>query len=67
MTEQTITVTGMTCDACVRHVRSALAQLPGVHNVTVDLASGHATLAVDEPIDAASLRTTLEADEYGLL
>lgn len=67
MTTQTFTVTGMTCAKCVRHVHDALVELPGVHDVSVDLASGHANLRVDREIDIATLRTALEADEYGVL
>lgn len=66
MTTQTITVTGMTCAKCVGHVHDALAGLPGVHDVSVDLASGRASLSVDREIDVATLRTALEADEYGV-
>lgn len=63
---QSITVTGMTCANCVRHVRETLAELPGVRAVEVDLTSGNATLDVDAPLELATIRTALEADEYGL-
>ena len=66
MTTQTLTVTGMTCANCVRHVRDALAQIPGVTDVVVDLASGRATLRTQAPIDPATLRSVLEAEEYGV-
>ncbi|GAC1442844.1 MAG: heavy-metal-associated domain-containing protein [Vulcanimicrobiaceae bacterium] len=61
-----ITVSGMTCANCVRHVREALAGLPGVTDVAVDLASGHATIEADRDIDLAMLRATLEAEDYGM-
>lgn len=63
---QTITVTGMTCANCVRHVRDALADLPGVSGVEIELASGRATFEVAREIDTATLRAALEAQEYGL-
>lgn len=63
---QTITVSGMTCANCVRHVRDALGEMPGVRAVDVDLASGRTTLDVEHEIDLAAIRTILEADEYGL-
>lgn len=66
MTTQTLTVTGMTCANCVRHVSEALAGIPGVTDVRVDLATGHATLQASEPIDPATLRSVLEADDYGV-
>lgn len=35
-----IKVIGMSCDHCVRSVRTALEALPGAQNVSVDLAAG---------------------------
>jgi copper ion binding protein len=40
----TLTVKGMSCGNCVRHVEGALRKLPGVAAVTVDLAAGQATV-----------------------
>ncbi len=48
---------GMSCQHCVQHVTQALQDLPGVTRVTVDLASGKATLEIEEAyfnIDEAS-------------
>jgi len=56
----------MTCANCVRHVQAALAALPGVRDVRVDLASGRANLEVEDSINIATLRATLEAEEYGI-
>ncbi|NCA98793.1 MAG: copper chaperone [Clostridia bacterium] len=39
---------GMSCQHCVAHVTQALQELPGVTTVTVDLASGRATLEIEE-------------------
>lgn len=66
MMTQTISVTGMTCANCVRHVREALAEIPGVRGVEVDLATERASLDVEREIDRATLRAALEAQEYGL-
>jgi len=40
----TLTVQGMTCHNCVRHVREALEALDGATNVNVDLEAGAATV-----------------------
>ena len=37
-----LTVTGMSCGSCVRHVTSALGAVPGVTKVTVQLRTGQA-------------------------
>lgn len=40
-------VRGMTCGACVRHVRGALEALAGVHGVDVNLRGARATVVCD--------------------
>ncbi len=57
-----LTVRGMTCGNCVRHVQDALAELPGVSAV-VDLDAGLAV--VDHPA-AVPVQALLDAvDEAG--
>ena len=43
----TVTVSGMTCGSCKRHVEHALAAVPGVSAAEVDLAGGTATVTFD--------------------
>ncbi len=43
----TLIVSGMTCGNCVKHVRHAAEQVPGVTTVEVDLAGGRATVTFD--------------------
>ena len=48
-TRQTVlTIDGMTCGHCVKAVEKALAALPGVKSVAVNLAKGNATIAHDD-------------------
>ena len=47
LSELTLPISGMTCASCVSHVESALKELPGVSNVTVNLATNKASLAYD--------------------
>lgn len=63
---QTINVTGMTCQNCVRHVSQALSALPGVRSVDVDLPSGSARLESDREIPAGELRAALDEAGYEL-
>lgn len=63
---QTINVTGMTCQNCVRHVSQALSALPGVRSVQVDLDSGAARLESDREIPAGELRAVLDEAGYQL-
>ena len=54
----TIPVTGMTCAACVSHVTHALQEVPGVADVSVNLASEKATLALDNALHNGNLPLT---------
>lgn len=64
---QTITVGGMTCEKCVRHVRDALLDLPGVEDVKVDLTSGEAVIETPALLDRPMLASALEEAGYELL
>ena len=63
MTTQTFTVTGMSCDHCVRAVSDEVAKLPGAQDVAVDLASGSLTVASADGLDPA--RVAAAVDEAG--
>lgn len=63
---QTISVTGMTCQNCVRHVREALGALPGVRAADIDLSSGVAFLETDRKIPETELAEALEEAGYNL-
>jgi len=43
-----LTVTGMSCGSCVRHVTSALRAVPGVSNVNVQFRTGLAEIRHDD-------------------
>jgi Cu+-exporting ATPase len=63
---QTISVTGMTCQNCVRHVGQALSVLPGVRSVDVDLAAGAARLDTEREIPRTELSAALGEAGYEL-
>jgi len=42
-----IDVEGMTCDACVKGITSAMAELPGMQECSVSLENGKATVTLD--------------------
>jgi copper chaperone len=64
MTEATYSVTGMTCDHCVRAVKDEVGKVAGVASVDVDLGSGRVTVVSDEPVDPDSVRTAVEEAGY---
>lgn len=63
-TTETVTVTGMTCEHCVRAVREELTKLDGVQAVDVDLASGRVTLHSDAPLAAAAVAAAVDEAGY---
>ena len=49
---KSVTIEGMTCHNCVRHVKEALEELSGVTSVEVDLAGKKATVEGEVSDDA---------------
>ena len=56
-------VHGMTCASCVAHVEKALAHVPGVRDVAVNLATESAAVDTDRA-DAAALRAAITGAGY---
>jgi copper ion binding protein len=66
MSTASYTVTGMTCEHCVRSVSEEVGGLPGVTAVDVDLASGGLTVTSDVPVAEAEVRSAVEEAGYEL-
>jgi copper chaperone len=66
MSENTYTVTGMTCGHCVASVTEEISEIDGVTGVAVDLPTGAVTVSSDRPIDEAELRAAVEEAGYQL-
>ena len=66
ITTETYSVTGMTCDHCVRAVTTELVLLPGVRSVDVDLAEGAVTVTSDGPLDREQVREAVDEAGYTL-
>jgi copper chaperone len=62
----TYEVTGMTCGHCVSAVTAELSQLPGVREVSVDLATGGVTVTSDAPLPIDEVRTAVDEAGYEL-
>ena len=62
-----IAITGMTCASCVRRVEKALAAVPGVTAVSVNLATETARVALAGPAaDTPALLAAIERAGYGV-
>jgi Cu+-exporting ATPase len=61
----TLQVSGMSCDSCQHHVTEALASVPGVAAVAVDLPGGQATVTLlDDTVAVASLTSAVTDAGY---
>lgn len=58
-------VQGMTCGACVRHVREALGDVSGVRGVEVDLRGGTASVLHDGSASPQALAEVVRRAGYG--
>jgi copper chaperone CopZ len=60
------TVEGMSCQHCVRAVTEEMTKLPGVQEVTVDLATGAVTVTSAAPLDLEAVRGAVDEAGYAL-
>ncbi|MGY2082488.1 heavy-metal-associated domain-containing protein [Blastococcus sp. SYSU DS0539] len=63
----TFSVTGMACEHCRQAVTTEITAVDGVDTVTVDLASGMATVTASRPVDRADIAAAIEAAGYRVL
>lgn len=66
MTTAAYTVTGMTCEHCVRSVSEEIEAIGGVTDVHVDLPTGGVTITSELPLDPAQVRAAVEEAGYDL-
>ncbi|BDT79397.1 heavy-metal-associated domain-containing protein [Polynucleobacter yangtzensis] len=59
-----LTVSGMTCGACVKHVEKAINSIAGVQKVEVDLASGAVKVEGNVSQHVKEMIEALEGDGY---
>ena len=68
MNKETIKVGGMTCAACSQRVEKAIAKLPGINTVSVNLATEKATLEYDpQIIRISAIKECIEQTGYQAL
>ena len=63
-TRLVLPVQGMTCASCVAHVEKALAAVPGVTRVAVNLATESAAVEGGATVDVGALRQAVDAAGY---
>ena len=60
----TLSITGMTCNNCVRHVGDAIRKVQGVANVQVSLPDGQAMVDHDDLTTIPALLAAVESAGY---
>lgn len=60
-------VKGMTCTHCANSVSTEVGAIPGVTEVTVEIASGEVTVSSTEPVDVQALRAAVDEAGYELV
>ncbi len=67
MTTTNYTVTGMTCEHCVRSVTEEVSAIPGVTDLEIDLATGAlAVTTADAPVADDAVRDAVTEAGYSL-
>lgn len=66
MIDTRYSVTGMTCEHCVRAVSTELGTLAGVQAVQVELATGSVTVTSDGPLVEADVEAAVQEAGYEL-
>ncbi|MDQ2706475.1 MAG: heavy-metal-associated domain-containing protein [Actinomycetota bacterium] len=66
MTQNSYTVSGMTCQHCVSSVTDEISGVAGVTGVDVDLPSGSVTVTSDEPIDDSAVHAAVREAGFEL-
>jgi copper chaperone CopZ len=56
----TYMITGMTCSSCLKKVQGLLAGVPGIKNISIDLATGKATAELNKHISTDILQAALK-------
>lgn len=62
----TLSIRGMTCENCVRHVTTALLGIPGVRSADVRLDEASATIDVDGAVSREAIAAALDDAGYAL-
>lgn len=67
MSTQSWTVTGMTCDHCVRAVTQEVGAIATVRSVEVDLVGGRLTVDSEAPLDVETVAAAVDEAGYTLV
>lgn len=61
-----LSILGMTCENCARHVKTALLGIPGVRSADVRLDEARATIDADGSVSREAIAAALDEAGYAL-
>lgn len=67
MSEQVISIKGMTCGHCEGRVTAELLKISGVTGVVASAEKANATITSDDPLDAQSIDSAVRQAGYSVL
>ncbi len=59
-----ITIEGMSCQHCVKHVKEALEELDGIKSVKVSLESKYAEIELNHDVDNEKIKASIDEAGY---
>ena len=59
-----ISIEGMSCDHCIKHVTNALSDLDGVNSVDVNLSGNYAIITTANEVNDADIKAALDDAGY---
>lgn len=62
-----VSIEGMSCGHCVRHVEEALKELEGVVEVVVDLKGKHAVVELNQDLSDEQIKGAIEEAGYDVV
>ncbi|MBI5637202.1 MAG: cation transporter [Nitrospinae bacterium] len=62
--KKVLSIEGMTCNNCKKHVTEALREVAGVKSATVDLAKKNAVVEGDTPVSDDALKSAVSEAGY---
>lgn len=62
--QKTISIEGMMCMHCVKHVKDALSAVDGISSVEVSLENKNAIVTLTSPVDDSILKSAVENAGY---
>jgi len=65
--KKAITIEGMSCEHCVKHVTEALKEISGVRNVEVNLSAGRAVIDADGELKDSDIKAAIDEVGYDVV